>query len=70
MEYKYIIRVDSEINISIWICCMKKKSLIEDERKDEAKRPPRSLEPNSTAELVVDLLWHKIVAVQCNVWSL
>ena len=53
--------VDWKINTSIWFCCMKKKSLMEDERNNEEQRH---------ISLVSLLLWHKIAAAWCLIWHL
>ena len=54
-------------NTSIWFCCTKKKSLMEDKRNNEVQRLVGTKRHISLVSL---LLWCKIVAVQCFVWRL
>ena len=54
------------------LICMKKKSLMEDERNNKAQRPHIDTRQNSKRHisLVSLLLWHKMVAVCCFVRAL
>ena len=56
--------VDWKSNTLIWFCYIKKKSLLEDKRNNEALRPKRHISLESL------LLCRKIAAVQYFVWRL
>ena len=62
--------VDWKVNTLIWFRYMKKKSLLEDKRNNEAQRSHTPQNLKRHISLVSLLLWHKMVAVRCFIWDL